>query len=195
MPGVRVPELPYLARTPCTAHTNTHTRAGVRSVQGIGWRRSTALLLTVCCIARTGPVHRHAATAACQLPKLTGKRHTLPFILTPNLEHTHAQISKQQQEPLTSPIQTTYNKSQNVIETESRSSLVCLKGVANYIWWRNFALPSHTCSLSFRMNLPGPFHLLWAWNTHSWSGSTRWQGLAEDPFFPGASRPTSSIST
>lgn len=31
-----------------------------------------------------------------------------------------------------SPIQTTYNKSQNVIVTESRSSLVCLKGVAFY---------------------------------------------------------------
>lgn len=52
-----------------------------------------------------------------------------------------------------------------------------------------------TCSFSLRMNFPAPFHLLWAWNTHSWSKRTRWEDLGVEDFLLAVSFTTSSKST
>lgn len=52
-----------------------------------------------------------------------------------------------------------------------------------------------TCSLSLRMNFPAPFHLFWAWNTHSWSERILWDGLDVEDFLLAGSFVTSSKST
>lgn len=52
-----------------------------------------------------------------------------------------------------------------------------------------------TCSLSLRINFPAPFHLLWAWNTHSWSERILWDGLDVDDFLFAGSFVTSSKRT
>lgn len=126
-------------------HTQTHTRAGVRSVRGVGWMQSASLLLTVCCLAGTGPIHSHAATTACQLPELAGERHTLSLVLTSDLQQTHTCRSSN-----------IFKRHVNVIKHLNTLQVRC-----------SGKLSSHTCSLSLRMNFPGPFHLLCAWNTHS----------------------------